>query len=73
MENIEELKEKETNNLTFGEKPTIRFRQKLKHVLKNITIEPLLFVHSIAYGLVCLLVPSLYFDKICKVKDFEFK
>ena len=70
MEDIEP-KEKDDCNLTSEEKLTVRFRQKLKYVLQNITIEPLLFFHSISFGLVWVLVPSVYFDKICKVDYFE--
>ena len=61
----------ENNNLTFGEKPIVRFRQKTRHIIKNITIEPLLLVHSLAYGIVCLYVPTLYFDKICRVRNLH--
>ena len=63
----------ENNHLTFGESPVVKFKQKAKKVINNITIEPLLLVHAVAYGLVCLLVPALYFDKICRVKYFIFK
>ena len=56
-------RENTEENLTFGEKSAIRFHQ----TAKNITIEPIVAVHAFADGLVCITVPSLYFDKICRV------
>ena len=58
--------------LSFGETPIVKFRQTAKMIIKNITIEPLLAVHSFSYGLVCIIVPSLYFDKICRVTIISF-
>ena len=55
------------DNVTFGETPIIKLRQTSKKIIKNVTIEPLLAIHAFAYGLVCIIVPSVYFDKICRV------
>ena len=41
--------------------------QIIKKLLMNITVEPLLFLHGLGYGLAAITIPSLYFDKICLV------
>ena len=41
--------------------------QMIRMLWMNITVEPLLFLHGLGYGLAAITIPSLYFDKICMV------
>ena len=69
-----EMRNIESSNirLTFGENPSTRTWQISKKVIKNITVEPVIFFYAIGFGITTVITASLYFDKICKVNFITF-
>lgn len=41
--------------------------QKILHLLRNITVEPVLFLFSLTQGLYIIVAQTLYVVKVCKV------
>ena len=67
MNNSENLENKNnmkscSENLYFTKAKEIAAK-----VIKNITVEPVIFFYAIGFGITTIISPSLYFDKICKV------
>ena len=55
------------DKVTFGENPSTRLCQTSKKVIRNITVEPVIFFYAIGHSVTSIITSSLYFDKICKV------
>ena len=36
-------------------------------IIKNVTVEPVIFFYAVGFGITTIISSSLYFDKICKV------
>ena len=42
---------------------------KLKYILKNITVEPVVFFYSLGFSITMIPSYNLYFEKTCTVSD----
>ena len=67
MNNCEILEN--TNNMnSCSENPYLtKTKEIATKVIRNITVEPVIFFYAIGFGITTIISPSLYFDKICKV------
>ena len=56
--------------LSYGSPPFVRFWTYLTKFLKNITVEPVVFLYAVGFSLTMVVSPALYFEKICRVSHF---
>ena len=55
---------------SYGSPPFVRFWTYLTKFLKNITVEPVVFLYAVGFSLTMVVSPALYFEKICRVSHF---
>ena len=51
---------------------TKKSKYSLFNIVKNVTVEPIAFLHSVSYAISLTVGPILYMDKICSVRLFTF-
>ena len=56
--------------LEFGSGPMERLFFLVSKLLKNVTVEPLCFLHALGMSMVMIVSPMLYFDKTCRVSIY---
>ena len=39
-----------------------------RKIIRNVTVEPVIFFYAIGFGVTTIITSSLYFNKICKVR-----
>ena len=44
-------------------------KEKIKYILRNITIEPVFFIFAMCFGFYIIASSQLYIDKVCKVNS----
>ena len=66
MENNCEFRD---NMDSYPKNPYItKTKEVVDKVIMNITVEPVIFFYAIGFGITTIISPSLYFDKICRVR-----
>lgn len=58
-------------DLTYGSAPAERLFVSIIRLLKNVTIEPVVFLYALGFSLTIIVTPSLYMQKICEVRLVE--
>ena len=48
------------------------FQSRVKKFVKNISVEPIMFLYFFGYTMQTVFVQALYYEKICKVGSFWF-
>ena len=64
-----QIQRKDTMNLNSENNYINKIREITLKVVTNITVEPVIFFYAIGFGITTIISPSLYFDKICKVRS----
>ena len=65
--NTENLENTDNMNSCSENPYLIKTKEIATKVIRNITVEPVIFFYAIGFGITTIISPSLYFDKICKV------
>ena len=61
--------------LTFGRKGPIEKATSLtSKLIRNVTVEPVVFFYSLGFSITIIASPQLYFDKTCKMsKNYSIR
>ena len=65
---IVQIQNKDTMNINSENNYIKKIKEIALKVVTNITVEPVIFFYAIGFGITTIISPSLYFDKICKVR-----
>ena len=60
---------KDTMNLNSESNYINKIREIALKIVTNVTVEPVILFYAIGFGITTIISPSLYFDKICKVRS----
>ncbi len=59
--------ETELHSISYGSGPTKRSLTAISRFLRNVTVEPVVFLYALGFSLTIVVSPNLYYDKICSV------